>query len=134
MVDVEFVHDSIPIPRLLESELFGCVKGAFTGAFTERKGQVEAADGGTLFLDEVGEMPPELQVKLLRLIQNSEIQKLGAVRTTTVDVRVVAATHRDLAAMVGDISFPLRFAAHAVDPPELAPLLALSRHPPAVGR
>jgi DNA-binding NtrC family response regulator len=89
------------IPRdLLESELFGHLKGSFTGAFTDRRGQVEAANGGTLFLDEIGEMPPELQVKLLRLLQNSEIQKLGAVSTTKVDVRVIAATHRDLAAMV----------------------------------
>ena len=89
------------IPKdLLESELFGHLKGAFTGAFMDRRGQVEAANGGTLFLDEIGEMPPELQVKLLRLLQNSEIQKLGAVSTTTVDVRVIAATHRDLPAMV----------------------------------
>jgi DNA-binding NtrC family response regulator len=89
------------IPKdLLESELFGHMKGAFTGAFTDRRGQVEAANGGTLFLDEIGEMPPELQVKLLRLLQNSEIQKLGAVSVTKVDVRVIAATHRDLSAMV----------------------------------
>lgn len=89
------------IPKdLLESELFGHLKGAFTGAFIDRRGQVEAAAGGTLFLDEIGEMPTELQVKLLRLLQNGEIQKLGAVATTKVDVRVIAATHRDLAAMV----------------------------------
>ena len=71
----------------------------------DRKGQVEAADGGTLFLDEIGEMSPELQVKLLRLLQNAEIQKLGAVSTTRVDVRVVAATHRDLTAMVHEGAF-----------------------------
>jgi len=94
------------IPKdLLESELFGHLKGAFTGAFMDRKGQVEAANGGTLFLDEIGEMRPELQVKLLRLLQNAEIQKLGAACSTKVDVRVVAATHRNLAAMVHDGAF-----------------------------
>ena len=86
--------------ELLESELFGHLKGAFTGAFADRRGQVEAANGGTLFMDEIGEMQPQLQVKLLRLLQDGEIQKLGSVCTTKVDVRVIAATHRDLAAMV----------------------------------
>ena len=94
------------IPKdLLESELFGHVKGAFTGAFMDRKGQVEAANRGTLFLDEIGEMSPDLQVKLLRLLQNGEIQKLGAACSTQVDVRVIAATHRDLAAMVREGTF-----------------------------
>lgn len=94
------------IPRdLLESELFGHVKGSFTGAVTHRKGKVESADGGTLFLDEIGEMQLELQVKLLRLIQQGEIEKVGAPSASTVDVRVIAATHRNLQAMIEDGAF-----------------------------
>jgi two-component system NtrC family response regulator len=94
------------IPKdLLESELFGHVKGSFTGAMAHRKGKVESADGGTLFLDEIGEMPLELQVKLLRLIQQGEIEKVGAPSSSTVDVRVIAATHRNLQAMVEDGAF-----------------------------
>ena len=94
------------IPRdLLESELFGHVKGSFTGAVAHKKGKVESADGGTLFLDEIGEMPMELQVKLLRLIQQGEIEKVGAPTASTVDVRVIAATHRNLAAMIEDGTF-----------------------------
>ncbi|HWB86009.1 MAG TPA: sigma 54-interacting transcriptional regulator [Bryobacteraceae bacterium] len=89
------------IPReLLESELFGYVKGAFTGAIAHKKGKVEMADGGTLFLDEIGEMPLDLQVRILRLIQERETEKVGATFATKVDVRLIAATHRDLAAMV----------------------------------
>ena len=88
------------IPReLLESELFGYVKGAFTGAVSHKKGKIEAADGGTVFLDEIGEMPLELQVHILRLIQEREVEKIGASTPTKVDVRIIAATHRDLAAM-----------------------------------
>jgi two-component system NtrC family response regulator len=94
------------IPRdLLESELFGHVKGAFTGAFTHRKGKIEMADGGTVFLDEIGDVAPELQVKLLRLIQEREIEKVGLGQTVKVDVRIIAATHRNLAAMVEDGAF-----------------------------
>jgi two-component system NtrC family response regulator len=94
------------IPReLLESELFGHVKGAFTGAATHKKGKVEIADGGTVLLDEIGEMPLELQVRILRLIQEREIEKIGATAPTKVDVRIIAATHRDLAAMVKQGSF-----------------------------
>ena len=94
------------IPReLLESELFGHVKGAFTGAVADKKGKVETADRGTVFLDEIGEMPLELQVKLLRLIQQGEIAKVGATGTINVNVRIVAATHRDLKAMIEDGTF-----------------------------
>ena len=94
------------IPKdLIESELFGHVRGSFTGAFANKKGKVELADGGTLFLDEIGELPVELQVKLLRLIQQGEIEKLGAAGVSKVDVRIIAATHRNLQAMVEDETF-----------------------------
>lgn len=94
------------IPRdLLESELFGHVRGSFTGALKERRGKAEAAHGGTLFLDEIGEMPLELQVKVLRLIQHGEIEKVGAATSARVDIRVVAATHRSLTAMVENGTF-----------------------------
>lgn len=94
------------IPKeLLESELFGHVKGSFTGAYAHKKGKVEMADQGTLFLDEIGEMPLELQVKVLRLIQEREIEKVGGTGPTKVDVRIVAATHRNLLAMIEDGTF-----------------------------
>src|SRR5689334_8382208 len=112
------------IPKdLLESELFGHVRGSFTGAFTPKKGKVETADGGTLFLDEIGELPPELQVKLLRFIQNGEIEKVGGVGTEIVDVRVIAATHRNLQALIEDGSFREDlYYRLAVIPLELPPL------------
>jgi transcriptional regulator with GAF, ATPase, and Fis domain len=85
---------------LVESELFGHEKGAFSGAERLRKGAFEEADGGTLFLDEVGELHPELQAKLLRALEQGEVKRVGASRPITVNVRVVAATHRDLRAQV----------------------------------
>jgi formate hydrogenlyase transcriptional activator len=90
---------------LLESELFGHEKGAFTGAIAQRIGRFELAHGGTLFLDEVGDIPLELQSKLLRVLQEQEFERLGGTRTIKVDVRLVAATNRDLPAMVADKQF-----------------------------
>jgi nitrogen regulation protein NR(I) len=85
------------IPReLVEAELFGFEKGAFTGAVQSKPGRFELADGGTLFLDEIGEIPIEMQVKLLRAIQESEFERVGGIKTTRVDVRLIAATSRDL--------------------------------------
>ncbi len=88
--------------ELLESELFGHVKGSFTGAIANKKGKVETGNGGTLFLDEIGEIPLPLQVKLLRLIQEGEIEKIGSEAGSRVDVRIIASTHRDLHAMIDD--------------------------------
>jgi len=90
---------------LLESELFGYVRGAFTGAAASKLGLFEEAHSGTLFLDEIAEMPPALQVKLLRALQSGEIRRLGTTQATTIDVRVIAATHGDLATLIGQGSF-----------------------------
>jgi len=90
---------------LLESELFGYMRGAFTGATAGKLGLFEEADGGTLFLDEIAEIPPALQVKLLRALQSGEVRRLGATQAATIDVRVIAATHGDLAALISQGSF-----------------------------
>ncbi len=95
---------SLP-PTLIESELFGREKGAFTGALTRQAGRFEIADGATLFLDEIGELPLELQGKLLRVLEEGRFERLGSTRTIQVDVRVIAATHRDLKKEVGRGNF-----------------------------
>ncbi len=87
-------------PTLLESELFGHVRGAFTGADRDRKGLFEAAHGGSIFLDEIGELSPAVQAKLLRVIENREIKRVGSPDPIRIDIRIIAATNRDLAAMV----------------------------------
>src|SRR5271166_2389351 len=90
---------------LLESDLFGHEKGAFTGALVQKKGRFELADGGSLFLDEIGDISLELQPKLLRAVQEQEFERLGNAKTIHVDVRIIAATHRDLPAMIREEKF-----------------------------
>ncbi|MBX3021541.1 MAG: sigma 54-interacting transcriptional regulator [Bdellovibrionales bacterium] len=110
------VNCSALTESLVESELFGHVRGSFTGATSDRKGAFEAARGGTLFLDEVGDLPLVLQPKLLRALENSEIQAVGADRPIQTDVRIIAATHKDLKRKVFDESFraDLYFRLHVV--------------------
>lgn len=93
--------------NLLESELFGHVRGAFTGALSDRKGRFELADGGTIFLDEIGDISPKLQVKLLRVVQEGEFERVGSSKTLKVNVRIIAATNRNLDEMVKDNRFRL---------------------------
>ncbi len=92
-------------PTLVESELFGHEKGSFTGAVSMRQGRFELADNGTIFLDEIGDLSPEIQAKLLRVLQEGEFERVGSSRTKRVDVRVIAATHRDLEADVAEGRF-----------------------------
>jgi two-component system, NtrC family, response regulator GlrR len=109
-------------PHLVEAELFGHVRGAFTGAERTREGAVEAADGGTLFFDEIGELPLEVQPKLLRLLETREVRRVGETRARQVDVRFVSATHRDLRELVNrgefreDLYFRLATATILVPP------------------
>ncbi len=105
--DRKFVTENCSaIPEtLLESALFGYVKGAFTGADRDRTGLLEEADGGTLFLDEIGDMSPEMQAKLLRVLESGEVRPVGGKETRTVNVRVLAASHRDLRKMVEEKTF-----------------------------
>jgi formate hydrogenlyase transcriptional activator len=92
-------------PSLIASELFGHEKGAFTGAMQQRVGRFESANGGTIFLDEVGDLPPDIQIALLRVLQEREIERVGSNRPIPLDVRVLAATHRDLDALVAEGKF-----------------------------
>jgi formate hydrogenlyase transcriptional activator len=92
-------------PSLIASELFGHEKGSFTGALQRHRGRFESADGGTIFLDEVGDLPPETQVALLRVLQEREFERVGGSQTISVDVRVLAATNSDLSAAVGESTF-----------------------------
>src|SRR5205814_9852488 len=119
--------------ELIESELFGHEKGAFTGATQQRRGKFELADGGTLFLDEVGDMNPSAQAKVLRVLQEGELERVGGAETIKVDVRVIAATNKDLSAEIAAARFreELYYRLAAV-PIELPPLRARREEIPAL--
>jgi sigma-54 specific flagellar transcriptional regulator A len=113
------------IPReLMESELFGHEKGSFTGAVSQKKGRFEDADGGTLFLDEIGDMPADMQVKLLRVLEEKSVQRVGGRGEIAIDSRIVSATHRDLDEAIGQQRFRedlfYRLAVFPIDIPSLA--------------
>ena len=120
-------------PTLVESELFGHEKGAFTGAVGMRQGRFELADGGTIFLDEIGDLPPEIQVKFLRVLQEGEFERVGSSRSKKVDVRVIAATHHNLEKAVAEGRFRAdlyyRLSVYPIHLPSLAG--ARRRHPAA---
>src|SRR5438874_189214 len=117
--------------ELVEAELFGFEKGAFTGAASSKPGRFELADGGTLFLDEIGEIPVEMQVKLLRAIQESEFERVGGIKTIKVDVRLITATNRDLEAEIvrGNFREDLFYRLNVV-PLRIAPLRQRTRDIP----
>ena len=114
-----------PFSELIESELFGHEKGAFTGATQQRRGKFELADGGTLFLDEIGDMNPSAQAKVLRVLQENELERVGGAETIKVDVRVIAATNKDLPAEIASSRFREDlYYRLAVVPIEMPPLRA----------
>jgi two-component system response regulator HydG len=117
------VNCSALAESLLESELFGHEKGAFTGAHERKLGRFELADGGTIFLDEIGDISPNIQLKLLRVLEEREIERVGGERPIDIDVRVITATHRDIEQMVetGDFREDLLYRLHVI-PIELPPL------------
>jgi two-component system, NtrC family, response regulator AtoC len=129
------VHSAALPDNLLESELFGYERGAFTGATQRKPGRVELAQGGTLFLDEIGDVTPAIQVKLLRLLQDKQFERLGSNQTLTADVRFVAATHRDLESMIKKNEFrqDLFYRLNVV-PVWLPPLRARREDIPALSR
>lgn len=112
---------------LIESELFGHVKGSFTGATQDRAGLFQSANGGTLFLDEVADLPLDMQVKLLRAIQEKSIRPVGASKESTIDIRILSATHQDLSTLVKEGAFreDLYFRINVIE----LPIPSLREHP-----